>query len=249
MASRWLCALLLIAACDRQGPADTTPPRATRVVPPAKSVPRPAPPLELPEPLPVVEGRVLTEGEIALLAPIFGAGVDPSLIRVAPGKFVRFQDDYTYMTPANTIYAPGDLFRDDFSAADVDPYLQGVFVHEVAHVWQHQNGMDLIAAGLITFAGTSGDYAKAYPYTLDAGRDLTEYGIEQQASIVEDWFLMEVHGLAPGRLENPPATAKARDALYRAVLASFLADPTYARGLGPDELLRRHAAAAKGEAR
>ncbi|MCY0725611.1 hypothetical protein OVW19_28140, partial [Klebsiella pneumoniae] len=91
---------------------------------------------------------------------------------------------------------------------------------------------------------THGDYAKAYPYTLDGARDLTEYGIEQQASIVEDWFLMRVHGLAPGRLENPPETTKARDALFKAVLASFLADPTYARSLSPEELLRRHASAA-----
>lgn len=249
MASRWICTVaLVLAACDRQGPrSDTAPPQVPEVIAPAKSVP--PPPLELPAPLPVVEGRFLTEGEIELLAPIFGAGVDTALVRVAPAKFVRFQDDYTYMTPSNTIYAPGDLFRDDFSAAEIDPYLQGVFVHEVAHVWQHQNGMDLIAAGLITFAGTHGDYAKAYPYTLDAARDLTEYGIEQQASIVEDWFLMQVHGLAPGRLENPPETSRARDVLYKAVLASFLADPTYARSLSPDELLRRHASAAHREPR
>lgn len=248
MAPRWLCALLLLFACDRQGARnDTAPPIVPVAVAPAPLAP--APPLEVPEPLPKVEGRVLTEGEIALVAPIFGAGVDPSVIRVVPGKFVRFQDDYTYMTPGNDIYAPGALFEADFSASSVDPYLQAVFIHEVAHVWQHQNGMDLIAAGLIAFAGARGDYAKAYPYTLDQGLDLTEYGIEQQASIVEDWFLITEHGLAPGRLENPPATSKARDALYRAVLASFLADPTYARSLSPEELLRRHASAAHGEPR
>jgi hypothetical protein len=249
MASRWICAVaLVLAACDRQGPrSDTAPPPDPRVIVPAE--PEPPPPLVLPEPLPVVEGRVLTEGEIDLVEPIFGAGVDTSLIRVAPARFVRFQDDYTYMTPSNTIYAPGDLFRADFSAAEIDPYLQGVFVHEVGHVWQHQNGMDLIAAGLITFAGTHGDYAKAYPYALDGARDLTEYGIEQQASILEDWFLMRVHDLAPGRLENPPDTKKERDALYRVALGSFLSDPTYARSLSPEELLRRHASAAHGEPR
>jgi len=189
--------------------------------------------------------RPLTDGEIELIARQFGAGVDPAVVEVADDKFIRFQDDWTYMTPANTIYAPGELFEADFAAAGIDPYAQGVFVHEMTHVWQHQNGLDLIAAGLITFAGTRGDYGKAYPYTLDAGRDLTEYGIEQQASIVEDWFLMQVHGLPPGRLENPPA----RDDLYQAVLASFLSDPTYPRRLSPDELLRRHAAATRPEPR
>ena len=240
MRLRWLSALLLVAACDRGAArTETAPPR------PAPLAPIPSSLAEEIEAESAVEGRTLTAGELELLAPVFGAGVDTSLVRVSPARFIRFQDEYTYMTPENTIYAPGALYREDFSAPEIDPYLQGVFVHEVAHVWQHQNGLDLIAAGLITFAGTRGDYGKAYPYRLEAGRDLTEYGIEQQASIVEDWFLMGAHGLAPARLEDAPASARDRDGLYRAVLAAFLADPTYPRSLPPDELLRRHAAAAR----
>jgi hypothetical protein len=242
MSRSWLCALLVIAACDRgRARSDTAPPAVP--VPPAPA------PVAAPEPAPDPEPyrRPLTEGEVALLARVFGDGVDPSLVHVVRGKFFRFQDDWTYMTPGNDIFAPGDLFDEDFARDGIDPYTQAVFVHEVAHVWQYQNGLDLIAAGLITFKGTRGDYGKAYAYALDADRDLTEYGIEQQASILEDWFLVQAHGLAPAKLENPPPTAKARDALYREVLAAFLSDPTYARRIEPDELLRRHAAASGAE--
>ena len=191
---------------------------------------------------PQVEGRPLTDGEIAMVKPIYGASVDFTLVRVVPAKFTALQADDTYMTPDGNIYAPGDLFREDFSADDVGPYLRAIFVHEMAHVWQHQSGLDIIAAGLITFVGTKAAYETAYTYSLD-GRDLTEYGVEQQASILEDWFLITALGVQPASYLDPPTDADDRDAKYKLTLHAFIADPTYARALGPDELLRRHAAA------
>jgi hypothetical protein len=238
MARRWLLlGLALAASCDRRGAViqETAPPRVVVAAEPARADAGPE----------VVEGRVLTDREIALLQPIYGAGVDLSLVRVIPAKLSRFQGDDTYMTPENSIYAPGSLFEEDFAAPGIDPYLQAVFVHELAHVWQHQSGLDVVAAGFVSFVDTKGRYGKGYAYALGLGRDLTEYAVEQQASILEDWFLIRVWGLPPASLQNPPDDPGVRDREYQDVLASFLADPTYSRKLGPDELLRRHAAASE----
>jgi hypothetical protein len=228
----WLLALLLVAACDRHVPVAQVP------VAPQSPAPYQQPPSP-PDSEEAPTERALTSGELAMLRPVFGASIDYDKVRVVHGKYTRFQDDQTYMTPDDHMYAPGDLYEDDFSRTD--PYLQATMVHEMTHVWQHQSGMDMISAGLITFKAFDGDYGAAYPYSLVAGRDLTEYNVEQQATIVEDWFLIATYAAWPTQLMNPPADNADRDALYKGILAAFVADPTYAKKLGPDELLRRHA--------
>ena len=75
----------------------------------------------------------------------------------------------------------GDGYCDDFSA--VHPMRQGLFIHEMTHVWQTQ---------------TRGDWYLLlhrhpwcrYDYSLKPGWRLDRYGIEQQAEIVRHAFLM-----------------------------------------------------------
>jgi len=218
---------------------------SSRRAPPAQ--PPPEPPADAaPEP-PAVQ-RALTEREREVLAPLFGEALDLEVIRVIQDKYVPFQGDDTYMTPENDVYAPGVLYLDDFFAREVEPYAASTLVHEVTHAWQHQSGLDLIAAGAITFAATGGDYQAAYPYRLDPKKDLTEYNVEQQASIVEDWYLITLRQTAPYSLivddwANPdwPAIWEG----YRGVLKRFFADPLYARAFTPEQLLQRHIDAIK----
>ena len=63
---------------------------------------------------------------------------------------------------------------------------------------------------------------------LDKTKDLVDYDIEQQASIIEDHFRITVAKLLPRFITNKAAAA-GRDKLYLAVLARFLKDPKYAR--------------------
>ena len=84
------------------------------------------------------------------------------------------------------------------------------------------------------FVGRGGDYTSAYPYVLDASKDLTDYNLEQQAAIVEDYYRLTTLGLQPRRARapyrrgcspnHPPAWSRA---LYASVLRRFLSDPTY----------------------
>jgi hypothetical protein len=188
--------------------------------------------------------RGLTAGERALLQPIFHDSISYDRIQVIRGKFM-FQPDHVYMTPRGNIYAPGDLWEDDFASPRVSPFLRAIFVHEITHVWQYENGMDLIAAGVAVFAKTNGAYEKAYPYTLDRARDLVDYGMEQQASIVEDYYLITTLHREPQRLENRGLDTTTRDRLYSAVLGKFIGNARYARAMSSSDVATRHAEAAK----
>lgn len=86
-------------------------------------------------------------------------------------------------------------YRDDFS--DAVPDLQGLFIHEMTHVWQTQR------RGRWYLPLTRHPLCR-YDYSLKPGWTLDRYGIEQQAEIVRHVFLLSrgwpVPGAAP--LEN-----------------------------------------------
>lgn len=159
-------------------------------------------------------GRPLTAGERGILAPLFRDAVDYGAIRIVHGRAMPLQGDHTYMTIGDVVYAPGRLYRADYSRGGAAG--QAALVHEVAHVWQRACGINVVAEAARTFLATRGRYRRAYRYRLAPERDLLDYSIEQQASIIEDYYgTLLSYGEAPPEL--------------RAVLRRFLADPTYAR--------------------
>lgn len=176
-----------------------------------------------------------------MLEPIFKDSVDYTVVRVINNTF-PFQPENVYMTPRGHVYAPGDLWKDDFSAAHG---YRAVFVHEMTHVWQFANGMDLVGQGVVEFTKHRGDYEKAYPYELDAARDLTEYGMEQQASIVEDYFVITSEHAEPRRITNRGLDRDKRDTLYASVLRQLVTNPRYARGLDATAIAAKHASSSE----
>jgi hypothetical protein len=231
--------LAVLAACTATpaplpvpvaGPASLAP---TPSAPPARSAPPAAKESdEIPTP-----NRALTTDERALFKPVFRDGIDYDKVRVIHASF-PFQPDGVYMTPRGHVYAPGNLYRDDF--AHESARMRAIFVHELTHVWQHTNGMDLIGQSVVEFTKYRGAYEKAYAYTLETKRDLVDYGMEQQASIVEDYYLIN-ENQTPTSLENRGLSPKDRNALYGAVLQHFLGNARYARSLSPKEVADRHA--------
>ena len=136
--------------------------------------------------------RPLTDGEIALARGVFGAAIDYARVRIARRKWAFFQPRDTVMAPTGTIHfhPEGTRYRADFAAASLAD--QALFIHEMVHVWQHQKGIFLPLA--------RHPFCR-YDYALQPGRPLHRYGIEQQAEIVADTFLLrrgaDVHGAAP----------------------------------------------------
>lgn len=88
-------------------------------------------------------------------------------------------------------------YREDFSAADL--LLQGLFIHEMTHVWQTQcKGRWYLPLMRHPFC--------RYRYTLVPGQPLDRYGIEQQAEIVRHAFLLR-HGCRIAGADGPAAYA------------------------------------------
>ena len=135
------------------------------------------------------DARPLTEGERALAASVYGNAIDYDPVRIARTKWAFFQPRETVMAPRGCIHfhPRGHRYRDDFAAAPLGD--QGLFIHEMAHVWQHQRGVFLPLA--------RHPWCR-YDYAVKPGQPLYRYGIEQQAEIVRHAFLLRHGGLVPG---------------------------------------------------
>ena len=107
---------------------------------------------------------------------------------------------------------------------------QELFIHELAHVWQYQTGvLNPKLSGLIEFVKNGFIYNKAYRYVLEIGRDLIDYGMEQQAAMVADYFLVEKLGESFGRHNANTESDEWKRELLNEVMAKFIANPEYAR--------------------
>ena len=133
--------------------------------------------------------RTLTEGETALAASVFGGAIDYSSVSLARSKWAFFQPRDTVMAPRGCIHfhPKGHGWRDDFAAAALTD--QGLFIHEMVHIWQHQRGIFLPLA--------RHPWCR-YDYAIKPGQPLHRYGIEQQGEIVRHAFLLRHGGRVPG---------------------------------------------------
>lgn len=132
-------------------------------------------------------GRGLTPGEIAMGESVFPEeSIDYDKVQVFNKKYFLLQGKNYTMAPNGNIYfnPKGGLYRADFSQASGE--LQSLFIHELTHVGQYQNGVNVLSRGLLLHAGailTAGIYS---PYSLSGyspGRSFSSYNIEQQGSI------------------------------------------------------------------
>ena len=130
---------------------------------------------------PLVDRRPLTKGETALAASVFGDRIDYAPVRISRRKWAFFQPRDTVMAPRGCIHfhPGGHQYREDFAAAALTD--QGLFIHEMVHIWQHQRGIFLPLA--------RHPWCR-YDYALKPGQPLHRYGIEQQGEIVRHAFLL-----------------------------------------------------------
>ena len=128
---------------------------------------------------------------------MFGSAIDYSKVTVRRRKWFPFQPRRVTMAPRGPLHFHplGEHYCDDFAL--VSPIRQGLFIHEMTHVWQTQ---------------TLGDWYLLlhrhpfcrYGYSLKPGWKLERYGIEQQAEIVRHAFLLR-HGVRLAGVGDPAA--------------------------------------------
>jgi len=126
--------------------------------------------------------RALTDGERALAAEVFGDALTPAAIRFLRAPW-----------PITRAFVPGRWFgRDwivwprhtlptDLAAAPLR--LQAMLIHELTHVWQARQGVNLLTGKL-----RAGDSPSSYEYPVGMDCDWSGLNIEQQAMVVEHRF-------------------------------------------------------------
>ncbi len=130
--------------------------------------------------------RLLTFGEISLAQGLYGYTIQYNKVWIHHGSYLPFgmQENNTAMTPNGEIWFETNVYRDDYSVSSVR--YNYLFLHEMMHVWQHQRGMNVRMRGLMSWAAN-------YQYDLDK-KALSKYSMEQQASIVSDYWLLTKFG-------------------------------------------------------
>ncbi|MDQ1153609.1 hypothetical protein [Brevundimonas sp. SORGH_AS_0993] len=136
--------------------------------------------------------RALTPAEAALAREAFGGALRLVRIRLIGWPFARafvagrwFGRDWI-VWPRRSLVA-------DF--AEASSQVQGVLVHELTHVWQAQQGVNLLIAKL-----KAGDRPASYAYVADDGCRWAGLNIEQQAMVMEHRFHARRSGCAPAEL-------------------------------------------------
>ena len=135
--------------------------------------------------------RPLTPGETTLAHEAFGDALRIGTIRILSAPW-----------PFNRAFVPGRWFRRewivwpdkalpaDIAAAPLK--LQATLVHELTHVWQAQQGVNLLTGKL-----RAGDRPASYEYPVGMDCSWGDLNIEQQAMVVEHRFRLIQGGIAP----------------------------------------------------
>lgn len=139
------------------------------------------------KPIPPGGVRQLTLGEIALARTLFGESLIYSRIWIHRESYLPFnlQPVDIAMTPNGELWFREETYSHDFSLDELKK--KHIFMHEMVHAWQAQKGMFVRTRGLFSrFAD--------YSYSLDKAAFL-HYGLEQQASVASDYWLLLNEGL------------------------------------------------------
>lgn len=113
---------------------------------------------------------------------VFGNAINYALVKVHNGKYIFFQPNDTAMTPNGEIYFPQPVYKADYSTNVND---LSWIIHELTHVWQHQQGVNVIMAA---------PFSRNYEYgKLTTSTRFSKLNIEQQAAVVADYYLLTQH--------------------------------------------------------
>jgi hypothetical protein len=174
--------------------------------------------------------RFLNGREKSLLIPVFGFTLPYEEIWLGRNDMLWGGPDCS-ITPGTIPIFAVNVWKSDFSIATYTE--KWIFVHEMTHVWQSYHGNNNVWCAVKLWWKYS-DYAGAYDYNLDDNEGLRDYNMEQQASIVADyWFVTE--NKTPKNNRGMRSTFRAYEPLIAQLQASGPPrDPKGARKSAPD---------------
>lgn len=145
--------------------------------------------------------RLMTLGEIAMARQVYNNSIAYNRVWIHCESYLPFglQNENFAMTPNGELWFRKETYKDDFSLNTLAIEDKHLFIHELAHVWQHQHGQWVRLRGLMSWAAD-------YYYELNKS-GLLEYSLEQQASILADYWLLLAYDIhtwyyyqQPGRI-------------------------------------------------
>ena len=126
------------------------------------------------------KSRSLTEAEIKMAHSVFGPDFDVSQVRLKTAWWVL--KNYAVSPNGNIYFNPKD-WVEDFSKQSLGK--KSWLIHELTHVWQLQQGLKVVRGAMMN---------RRYDYILQEGKPFFTYGIEQQARMVQDYFVRREQG-------------------------------------------------------
>lgn len=126
------------------------------------------------------QSRLLTTGERAIAHSVFGNSLALDNIRLKTAWWVL---KHYAVSPNGNIYFHPDDWVADFSQQSIAQ--QSWLVHELTHVWQLQQGIAVLRRAA---------FDRRYRYQLITGKPFLAYGVEQQAQMVQDFFVQRARG-------------------------------------------------------
>ncbi|SJM69982.1 hypothetical protein A1232T_00875 [Psychrobacter piechaudii] len=126
------------------------------------------------------KSRPLTEAEIKMAHSVFGPDFDVSQVRLKTAWWVL--KNYAVSPNGNIYFNPKD-WVEDFSKQSLGK--KSWLIHELTHVWQLQQGLKVVSGAMRN---------RRYDYILQEGKPFFTYGIEQQARMVQDYFVRREQG-------------------------------------------------------
>ena len=127
-----------------------------------------------------LKNRPLTEAEKKLVSSIFGNSLNMDSVRIIAHRAVL---PHYAISPNGYVYFNIKDWCENF--ADQPIHQQAWLIHELTHVWQIQQGLAVVRKAL---------FNRQYRYALKQGKQFLSYGIEQQAQMVQDYFIKKTQG-------------------------------------------------------
>lgn len=119
--------------------------------------------------------RRLTPAEVKLIHKVFGDQFETENVWVHLSP-TAYKDVAGAVASGREVYFYGRNRSNDFTQEDANA--QGVFLHEMTHIWQFQTDR--------RFTVVVNDQ---YEYTIEANSRFEDFNIEQQAAMMEDYLL------------------------------------------------------------
>ncbi|MEN8992541.1 hypothetical protein ABD624_11325 [Avibacterium paragallinarum] len=139
--------------------------------------------------------RSLTAGEISMCRSVFGDLIQYEQVKVMNHPFLPWQSAHVVMAPQGYIHARNLLFKADYAKASLG--YRALFIHEMAHVYQYQQQINVLGRGAVLQMAYFFSFKKynPYRYTLKPHKAFFDYNIEQQGDIARDIYLKRIKNI------------------------------------------------------